>query len=115
MKYYERKALLRSGEIMSEEIKTIANGQCMEYKGKPLVRSENTICYGDMSDKYVLLLTIMNYKEVKGNQIPDKVLVQILKTDPSLSQYDRIEKQDMKDGLFEAFDIGIIWLERLLG
>ena len=100
---------------MSDAAKALANGQCLEYKGKPLVRSENSICYGDMSDKYVLLLTIMNYKEVKGNQIPDKVLVKILKTDPNLSQYDRIEKQDMKDGLFNAFDIGIIWLERLLG
>jgi hypothetical protein len=100
---------------MSDAIKALSSGQCLEYKGRPLVRSENTICYGNISDKYVLLLTIMNYKEVKGNQIPDKVLVQILKTDTSLSQYDRIEKQDMKDGLFEAFDIGIIWLERLLG
>lgn len=104
---------------MSEELKSVADnavhGKYLEYKGKPLVRNENTICYGDMSDKYVLLLTIMNFKEVKGEQIPDKVLVQILKTDTSLPQYDRIEKQDMKDGLFEAFDIGIIWLERLLG
>ena len=104
---------------MSEELRSLAEnvviGKYLEYKGKPLVRNENSICYGDMSDKYVLLLTIMNYKEVKGVQIPDKVLVQILKTDTSLSQYDRIEKQDMKDGLFEAFDIGMIWLERLLG
>ena len=100
---------------MSDAMMNLANGQCLEYKGKPLVRSENVICYGDPADKYVLLLTIMNYKEVNGNQIPGMVLVQIMKTDPSLSQTDRIEKQDMKNGLFAAFDIGIIWLERLLG
>ena len=84
----------------------------MMYKGKPLVRENDTFCYGSMKDKCVLFMQAMTYKEVNGEQLPDKVLVQILKTDASLSSTDRIVKQDIKNGLFEALDIGSIWLER---
>ena len=90
-------------------------GKFLEYKGRPLVRGENTICYGFMDDPYVLLLTIMNLKEQNGKMVPDKVLIQIKKTDRSLSEQERIVKQDMKNGLYEAFDLGVIWLERYLG
>lgn len=84
------------------------------YKGRPLVREKNTISYGCAEEKYVLQITIMTTKEYKGSEVPDKVLVQVLSTDPSLPAGDRIAKQDMKSGLYDAFDIGVIWLERLL-
>lgn len=84
----------------------------MMYKGKPLVRENDTFCYGSMKDTCVLFMQVMTYKEVNGEQLPDKVLVQILKTDASLSSTDRIVKQDIKNGLYEALDIGSIWLER---
>ena len=84
------------------------------YKGKPLVRDKDTYCYGSMSEAYMLLLQVMTYHEVNGEQLPDKVIVQVMKTDTSLSQTDRIVKQDIRNGLAEALDIGIIWLERYL-
>ena len=76
------------------------NGKYLEYKGRPLVREDNTICYGFMEDPYFLQLTIMTLKEQKGEAVPDKVLVQIKKTDRSLSEQERIVKQDMKTGLY---------------
>ena len=91
------------------------DGKFLTYKGRPLVRGENTICYGFMEDPYVLQMTIMTTKEVRGKEVPDKVLIQIVKTDKSLSAQERIVKQDMKSGLSDAFEIGLIWLERLLG
>ncbi len=94
--------------------KKISPESYFEYKGKPLVRQENTICYGDMDEKYILLLTIMNNKKIGETEVPDKVLVQIMNTDTSLPDHSRIEKQDMKSGLFEAFDLGRIWLNRML-
>lgn len=84
------------------------------YKGRPLIREKNTICYGCAEEKYVLQLTIMTTKEYEGKEVPDRILVQVLNTDQSLPLHERIAKQDMKAGLYEAFDIGIIWLERLL-
>ena len=84
------------------------------YKGRPLVREKNIISYGCVEEKYILQLTIMTTKEYDGKEVPDRVLVQVLNTDQSLPVHERIAKQGMKAGLYEAFDIGIIWLERLL-
>ena len=90
------------------------DGKYLSYKGRPLVREDNTICYGFMEDPYILQMTIMTTKQQHGRDVPDKVLIQIVKTDKSLSAQERIVKQDMKSGLYEAFDLGLIWLERFL-
>ncbi len=87
-------------------------GKYLMYRGRPLVREENTICYGYMDEKYYLMLTIMTMTKVGDNEVPDKVLVQIVNTDQSLPAHERIAKQDLKTGLFDAFDIGVIWLDR---
>ena len=84
------------------------------YKGRPLVREKNTISYGCAEEKYVLQITIMTTKTYKETEVPDKVLVQVINTDDSLPATERIVKQDMKSGLYDAFDIGVIWLERML-
>ena len=86
------------------------------FRGKPLVRENNLIVYGDMSDKYILFLLILTNKPVDKNknvEIPDKILVQILSTDTSKPAHERMEKQFEKNGLFEAMDIGLIWLDKL--
>ena len=36
--------------------KATVGGKYLEYKGKPLVREGDTICYGDMDDKCILIL-----------------------------------------------------------
>lgn len=87
-------------------------GKYLEYKGKPLVREANTICYGNMTDKHILIMTILSEKTQGGHEVPDKVLVQVMNTDKSKPEPERIVKQDIKKSLFEAFDIGMIWLER---
>ena len=84
------------------------SGEYLEYKGKPLVREGNTICYGDMTEKCILVLEIMSYKEVEGNSVPDKILIQVLDSKDST----KIIKQGEKSGLYDAFSIGLIWLER---
>ena len=99
---------------MEDKLVTV-EGKFLEYKGRPLVREDNTICYGFMEDPYILQLTIMTTKKYHDHEVPDKVLIQILKTDDSLSAQEKIVKQDMKSGLTDAFEIGLIWLERFLG
>ncbi|MBE6708699.1 MAG: hypothetical protein E7578_05610 [Ruminococcaceae bacterium] len=93
----------------------VTNGEkYLIYKGRPLVRENNTIVYGCAEEKYVLQITIMTTTEYAGNEVPDKVIVQVVNTDTNLPMGERIAKQDMKSGLSEAFEIGVIWLERLL-
>lgn len=84
----------------------------VEYKGKALVREGNNICYGNMTDKAVLFLLITSFKKVGNVEIPDKILIQILSTDTSLPFHKRILKQGEKSGLFDAFDVGVAWLDR---
>ncbi len=91
------------------ENRELVSGKYLEYKGKPLVREGNTICYGDMNDKCILVLEIMSYTK-EDVSVPDKVFIQVIDTtDPN-----KIIKQGEKTGLYDAFSIGLVWLERAL-
>ena len=64
-------------------------GEFLEYKGRPLVRC--------------------------GNQtIADKVIIQLLNTDEQISPKEQVVKKSEKTGLFNALDLGAVWLERAL-
>ncbi len=82
------------------------------YKNKPLVRSGNTLYYGDVSDKYVVCMQIESAKKVGGLDVADKVIIQLISTDPDVSRRKRIVKSAKKDGLFAAVDIAEAWLRR---
>ena len=84
------------------------------YKGKPLVRKDNIICYGDPNDKAILVLTVLTFKDVHGEQVPNDILIQVQSTDKNLSVVERSLKQGMKKGLFDALDYGISWLNNAL-
>ena len=43
-----------------------AKGGFPSYKGRPLVRSGDTLYYGSMRDKYVVKLDVKSKKEVQG-------------------------------------------------
>ena len=94
---------------MSEE-----KNKFLTYKGKPLVRNGNTIYYGNMSDKYVIMMQIMSTKTVNDLELVDKVIIQLMYTDPDIKTRDRVVKKSEKHGLYNAMDIGSIWLERAL-
>lgn len=97
----------------SEKSKGKKNGFLL-YKGRPLVRSGNTLYYGNMTDKCVIMLQILSTKTVGDMTMADKVQVQLLSTDPDLRMKERILKKSEKSGLYNAMDIGVIWLERAL-
>lgn len=79
------------------------------YKGLPLVREGNTICYGDLNEKYMLMLNIISEKE---NGEPDMIMVQICHTEDK----NKIVKgkQAFKNGLFDALDLGVEWLKHIV-
>ncbi len=103
---------------MSEE--NYVEGQNLFFRGKPLLREGNTFCYGSMNDKYILFMMVLSEKTVKDESgketnIPDKIILQILNTDTSLPPHERVVKQFDRNGLFDAMDIGLVWLDRLNG
>lgn len=84
------------------------------YKGKPLVRSGDTLYYGSMTDKYVVKLDIKSKKTVGGLEVADKVSVQLMYTDPEIRTRKQIVKTSEKDGLYLALDIAEAWLNKAL-
>lgn len=92
----------------------MAETKFLTYKGKPLVRNGNEIYYGNMSDKFVVLLQIVSTKTVGDLQVADKVLIQLMNTDPDMSTRERVVKKGEKNGLYNAMDFSAVWLERAL-
>jgi len=86
----------------------------LTYKGKPLVRFENTIYYGNMNEDFVVVLQITSTKKIKDLDVADRVVVQLVSTDPDVRPKERIIKKAEKRGLYNAMDIGTVWLEREL-
>lgn len=95
---------------MAQENRPLVEGKYLEYMDKPLVREGDTICYGDMNEKCILILEIMSYKEVDGKKVPKNILIQVIDSkDPN-----KILKQGTKEGLHDAFSIGVVWLDLAL-
>ena len=93
---------------MAQETRPLAGGKHLEYMGKPLVRQDDTICYGDMNEKYILILEIIKRDDKTG--LPCKILIQVVDSkDPN-----NIVKQGDKDSLHSAFTLGVLWLDRYL-
>ena len=79
------------------------------YCGKPLVRNGNIICYGNPGHKAILILTVLTMKKIKEAEIPDMIFLQVQDTKTG-----EVLKQSEKFGLYEALDIGKVWLEKEL-
>ncbi len=95
---------------MAQDIRPLVEGKYLEYLDKPLVREGDTICYGDMNEKYILVLEIMSHKEVDGKMLPKDIFIQVIDSkDPN-----KIIKQGKKEGLYDAFSIGLVWLDLAL-
>ena len=80
------------------------------YKGRPLMRKDNLIYYGSMSDSHIVMLQILETKKVGDADIATRVSVQLQLTDPAAKSRDRIVKKSEKDGFYTALDFGCVWL-----
>ena len=84
----------------------------LQYRGRPLVRSGDTLYYGSMGDKCVAHLQIKSHKKEQDMDMASKVVVQLILTDETLPLKDRILKKAERDSLYEALSIASIWVER---
>ena len=84
----------------------------LTYKDKPLVRKDNIIFYGDMSEKYVIKLEILTSHKEGDLEVADKIKVNLVKNDSE--KLDNITKSTEKNGFAEAMQFATTWLERAL-
>lgn len=92
----------------------MAEEKVLMYKGRPLMRKDNLIYYGSMADSHIVMLQILETKDVNGTPVATRVSVQLQLTDPAVKSRDRIVKKGEKAGLYTALDFGCVWLERAL-
>ena len=97
---------------MVEEAKE--KNKILEYKGHPLRRKDNLIYYGSMSDKYIIMLQVVETKTHEDLNVASRIVVQLQYTDPDLKSRDRVVKKSEKTSFFEAIDVAAVWLERAL-
>lgn len=93
---------------------SVKKSEFLQYKGRPLMRQDNIIYYGSMSDRYIIMMQILETKQVKDLPVATRVAVQLQQTSPNVRPKDRIVKKTEKDGMWNAMDIASIWLTRAL-
>ena len=92
----------------------MAAAKNLMYKGLPLRRKDNFIYYGNMSDKYIVMLQILDTEPLEDLSLAKRVSVQLQLTDPDIRSRDRVVKKSEKEGMYTALDLGAVWLERAL-
>ena len=92
----------------------MAENNGLTFKGRPLMRKDNLIYYGSMADSHIILLQIVDYKQVGDTEVANKVSIQLQLTDPNVKGRAQIVKKTEKVGLYTALDVAAVWLERAL-
>lgn len=87
----------------------------LTYKGRPLVRSKNTIYYGDMRESYVVMMQIVDYKNEGEMKVASHITLQMMNTDPNAPPTEMVIKRSEREGLYNALDLAAAWLDRQLG
>lgn len=90
------------------------NKEVLMYKGRPLMRKDNMVYYGSMADEYIIMLQILETKDLNDLKLATKVAVQLQRTAPDIKARDRVVKKSEKEGFYTALDVGSVWLERAL-
>ena len=79
------------------------------YKDKPMVRRGDTIYYGDMKEKYIIIFTVKSKKKVGDLEVADQVTIDLC-TNTGKGK-EKVIKKATRESLYEAIDIAEFWLE----
>lgn len=91
----------------AKKIKTLT------YKDKPVIRQGNTIYYGDLAKRLILVLEIVESEEKNGVTIAKKVKFHIQDNTGELGKGENYRSGE-RENLYKAFDIGAWWLQDAL-
>ena len=80
----------------------------LEYKGKPLVRSNDVVYYGDMNDEYVIRFTVLDSVGAGDIKLSKRIKIDLVKS----TDHQTAVKSSEKNGFYEAMDLGYVWLNR---
>ena len=86
--------------------------ELLSYKGRPLIRKDNILYYGNISDEHIVILNVLGSEKVEDISVAKKVSVALMLTDQSLKPTEQIAKTSEKPDLYQALDLGSAWLDR---
>jgi hypothetical protein len=87
---------------------------CLVYKGKPLLREDEKLYYGDFDDNYVCLFVVEASKKVKDKDIATSVSVSLLEKRGDGIESAKLVRKAHRDSLYAALDVGVFWLHDTL-
>lgn len=85
----------------------------LTYKGKPLLKCGDRIYYGNLEDKLILALDIVESKDNKDIKSSTKVKIQLMDNTGELDE-GQVYRKAERENLFKALDIGEWWLQDAL-
>ena len=85
--------------------KGVDKDEFVEYKGRPLVRQDDEIFYGDLSGDFYVYMMIMGYKDTENGSVPTQIMVQLCESSTKIPK-----KQKPCNGLKEALEYADAWL-----
>ena len=76
------------------------------------MRSGNTIFYGKPENKHIIMIKILESKELSDLKAATKLNIELQLNDPDINASDRVLKTAQRTNLYDALDIASIWLAR---
>lgn len=82
----------------------------LTYKGKPLLRVGDRIYYGNLEDKLILALDIIESEKNQDIKSAKKVKIQLMDNTGELGK-GQVFRKGERENLYKALDIGEWWLQ----
>ncbi|MCD8391469.1 MAG: hypothetical protein LUD03_06485 [Firmicutes bacterium] len=92
---------------------TVKKKKELTYKNKPLIRCGDRIYYGNLDDKYILVLDIIEKKTENNLEVASKIKIQLMDNSGELGKGQVYRKAD-RENLYKALDISEWWLQDAL-
>ena len=86
----------------------------LAYKGKPVYRKGNKLYYGNLEDRLILALEIVETKKVDNIDVATKVKFSIQDNTVDEIGTGTNFRTGERENLYKAFDIGAWWLQDAL-
>ncbi len=85
----------------------------LTYKGKPLLKCGERIYYGNLEDKLILALDVVESEKNKDIQSSKKIKIQLMDNTGDLGA-GQVYRKAERENLYKALDIGEWWLQDAL-
>lgn len=87
----------------------------MMYRGKPLYRIGDRLYYGNLEDKYILALDLIEKQQYNNSlERTSKVRIQLMDNTSGKIGEGQVYRKAERDDLYHALDIGEWWLNDAL-